>query len=40
MAEQQEPIDFSLFGDKLVKPSSGKTAVPTEILKGKVVRDY
>jgi hypothetical protein len=33
-----EGLDFSLFGDVLVKPSTGETAEPEEILTDKLVR--
>jgi hypothetical protein len=32
-----ETIDYSLFGEVLVKPATGVTATPIEALKGKVV---
>lgn len=32
-----ESLDYSLFGDVLVKPASGETATPQEVLMNKVV---
>jgi hypothetical protein len=32
-----EVLDYSLFGEVLIKPATGETATPTEALKGKVV---
>lgn len=33
-----EEFDYSLFGDSLVKPSTGESADPMEVLTDKVVR--
>ena len=33
-----EEFDFSLFGDVVVRPSTGETADPIEVLADKVVR--
>ena len=36
MAEKE--LDFALFGDILIKPSTGETADPVDVLVNKVVR--
>ena len=33
-----EEFDFALFGDVVVRPSTGETADPLEVLADKVVR--
>jgi hypothetical protein len=35
-----DDFDLSLFGDTLVKPSSGESADPIEVLADKVVRVF
>lgn len=35
-----EPIDYSLFGDVILKPGTGETATPEEVLMNKVVLLY
>eukprot|EP00934_Nitzschia_sp_Nitz4_P004486 Nitzschia sp. Nitz4//scaffold49_size126201//25409//27032//NITZ4_003632-RA/size126201-augustus-gene-0.8-mRNA-1//-1//CDS//3329553119//4476//frame0 len=32
-----DEVDFALFGDVLIKPSTGETAKPTDVLKNKVI---
>lgn len=34
---ERDPIDYSLLGSTLFKPSTGETAAPKEVLAGKVV---